>query len=365
MLCTNPKSAILVTENILYPNGDFIHHKSFVKVSDRYATLKVGWKHEELRPSGKYQVQTTQERINLPCRKCAGCIVNKANDWATRATIEASAWKNNCFLTLTYNEENLPKMRNLCKADMQKFWKRLRKHIQGYESWEFKGKIEKPIRFFYCGEYGPKTKRPHYHAAVFNWFPSDAELFGFSHSSNEYFTSKTLNKIWGKGYVVIGKLTYESACYIARYTFKKLSNSLKKEDLTTWQLTEEATGSELAYLQELFNEKISQPKNTVPEFIETSRRGGIGLAGWKKNEQELIKNFGVFVKTANKQVILKKLPLFIKQQWQKIERENYNMRAESEREFIAKICKDKWNDYDQIDEINLRKCRLLRRDGIK
>lgn len=364
MICTHPKPAILVSENIIYPTGDLVFHKAFVKVNNQYATLKVGWKNEELRKSGKYYVQTTQERINLPCRKCAGCIVNKANDWATRATIEASAWKNNCFLTLTYNEKNLPHLRNLCKEDMQKFWKRLRKQITGAESWTYKGKIENPIRFFYAGEYGPKTFRPHYHAAVFNWFPPDAELYGYSLNNNEYYTSKMLNKIWGKGYVIIGKLTYESACYIARYTFKKLSNSLKKEDLKTWQLCEEATGSELAYLQELFDEKISQPKNTVPEFIETSRRGGIGLAGWLKDEEKLKKNFGVFVKTANKQVILKKLPLFIKQKWATVERENYNATAEAEREFIAKNCKKEWEDLDKIEEINLQKCRLLRRDNL-
>ncbi len=364
MICTNPKPAILVTQNIIYPNGDFVFHKAFVKVKDEYKSLKQGWKNEEIRKSGKYYVQTTQERINLPCRKCPGCVVNKANDWATRAVIEASAWKNNCFLTLTYNEKNLPKRRNLCKKDMQDFWKRLRKRISGIESWNYKGKIEYPIRFFYAGEYGPKTFRPHYHAGVFNWFPEDAKLYGYGHHNNEYYTSETLNKIWGKGYVIVGKLTYESACYIARYTFKKLSNSLKKNEIEHWQLCEEATGSELAYLQELFEEKILQPKNEVPEFIETSRRGGIGLAGWYKNEQQLIKNFGVFVKTANKKVILKKLPLFIKQKWADVERENYNTRAEAEREFIARNCKKEWENLDQIEEINLRKCRLLRRDNI-
>ena len=59
------------------------------------------------------------------------------------------------FITLTYNNENLPPGDELCKRDLQLFIKRLRKVNPG-------------IRYFAIGEYGEEGKRPHYHAVIFN-----------------------------------------------------------------------------------------------------------------------------------------------------------------------------------------------------
>ena len=70
-----------------------------------------------------------------------------------------------CFVTLTYNDENLPKDNTLVKEDLQKFWKDLRYRI-----------FPEKIRYFASGEYGDETQRPHYHAVIFNYFPDDAEL---------------------------------------------------------------------------------------------------------------------------------------------------------------------------------------------
>ena len=60
------------------------------------------------------------------------------------------------FLTLTYNDDNLPSDVGLHKDDLQRFFKRLRKALD-----------TKKIRYFACGEYGDTTSRPHYHAIVF------------------------------------------------------------------------------------------------------------------------------------------------------------------------------------------------------
>lgn len=365
MKCTNPKTAILTNQFTAYHNGDLVHLKSFVKIIAPQE-FELGKKREEIaKINAKYSIQTTQEHIFLPCRKCIGCIINKANDWATRSFIEASAWQKNCFLTLTYDEEHLPKGRNLKKEDMQKFFKRLRKNHGGYETWNYKGKIQKPIRYFYAGEYGPKTLRPHYHAGVFNYWPADAKIFKKSENGDYYYTSEELNRIWGKGYVLIGAMEYASACYIARYTMKKLKD-IKEHEQKNWELEEETTGDEIDFLQQYFGEKIEQPKNTVPEFIETSRRGGIGLAGWLIDQEKFKKNMGVFIKDKKSgNAILKKLPLFLKQKWAAVERENYITASESERERLAILnVKADWEKIDQIEEMQLKRANRLVRTNI-
>ena len=47
--------------------------------------------------------------IRIPCRSCVECVLGYSNQWATRVAAEASCHSENCFITLTYNDENLPK----------------------------------------------------------------------------------------------------------------------------------------------------------------------------------------------------------------------------------------------------------------
>lgn len=362
MQCTHPKPAILTNQFTAYHNGDLIHLKSFVKIITPNE-FKFGYKWAETaKINKKYSIHSINEHIFLPCRKCIGCIINKANDWATRSFIEAAAWQQNCFLTLTYDEKHLPKNRNLSKRDMQLFFKKLRKHEQGTEPWEHKGKKSFPIRYFYAGEYGQKTLRPHYHAGIFNYWPDDAKFYKKSKYGDDYFTSKKMNQYWGNGYVIIGRMEYASACYIARYTMKKLKTLTEREQ-KNWIIETEAEGNEIDELQKYFGEKIETAKNTTPEFIETSRNGGIGIAGWYKSEETLKKNMGVFIKDKKTGLaVLKKLPLFIKQKWQMYERENYITATEAERERLS-ILNDKmdWQKFDQIEEIQLKKANRLAR----
>lgn len=59
-------------------------------------------------------------------------------------------WKNASFVTLTYDNDSLPGDSGLHKEDFQRFMKRLRKY-SGYD-----------LKYFACGEYGGRFKRPHY-----------------------------------------------------------------------------------------------------------------------------------------------------------------------------------------------------------
>jgi len=93
--------------------------------------------------------------LTVPCGKCLSCRISKRREWTLRILHELSYHDKNVFLTLTYTDEHLPENNSLQKAALQKFFKRLRKNLQG-----------RKIKYFAVGEYGDDKKRPHYHAIV-------------------------------------------------------------------------------------------------------------------------------------------------------------------------------------------------------
>jgi hypothetical protein len=130
---------------------------------------------------------------------------------------------NSSFITLTYKDEHLPQTGTLIKKDFQDFMKRLRE-----PNLELEWKPNK-IRYYHCGEYGENFGRPHYHAILFNCQFHDKIALPKKPRKEQLYTSKILEQIWGKGYVSIGKVTFESAAYVAAYVQKKINGPLKKE----------------------------------------------------------------------------------------------------------------------------------------
>lgn len=156
--------------------------------------------------------------VELPCGNCIGCRLEKSRQWAMRIMHEAQLHEHNSFLTLTYSDQYLPKNNSLKKDDVQKFLKRLRR------------RLDKPIRYYQCGEYGEKFHRPHYHMCLFGHdFYDDREHFKTS-TGDKLYVSELLSEVWGMGHCLIGDLTFESAAYVARYVTKKLT-------VTKWQNT--------------------------------------------------------------------------------------------------------------------------------
>ena len=124
---------------------------------------------------------------------------------------EASLYKANCFVTLTYDDQHLPHRGQLEYPDFQKFMKRLRKTaLSG-------------VRFYMCGEYGPTTWRPHFHACLFNYDFPDRVYWGTGESGEKTYTSETLAKLWPFGFTLVGDVTFESAAYVARYCVQKVT----------------------------------------------------------------------------------------------------------------------------------------------
>lgn len=127
---------------------------------------------------------------------------------------EAQLHKDNCFITLTYNDEHLPVNGSLDPNHLQTFFKRLRHH---------KG----PYRYYACGEYGDITQRAHYHACLFGINFDDRVNFR-KIGEHQLQLSQELTEIWGHGNTSIGSLTFETAAYTARYVTKKLSKGQNK-----------------------------------------------------------------------------------------------------------------------------------------
>lgn len=177
--------------------------------------------------------------VTVPCGKCIGCRLEHSRQWAIRCIHESMLHKDNCFLTLTYNNDYLPSNNSLNVTDIQKFFKRLRK------------RIEIPIRYFQCGEYGELFQRPHHHVILFGYDFPDRKFAKLSKSGFPLYRSELLSDLWPFGFHDIGDVTFESAAYTARYILKKITGDIALEHY----------------------------HGRMPEYVTMSRRPGIA-SGW-------------------------------------------------------------------------------------
>ena len=235
--------------------------------------------------------------VELPCGKCIGCRATQANEWALRIQHEARYHEKSCFITLTYSPEGLPDDESICKDELTRFIKRLRNQVC-YINYRCNCKSKKgrsmhlkidEIRYYAVGEYGKDKGRPHYHIAVFGWSPPDLELLpigdqGVFRAKNPLFRSRQLEKLWrqtdrsmpnyGKplGFVSVGKLTPESAGYVARYVTKKVGDPKD------------------TYRMEKYGEDIEK----VKEFALMSRNPGIGSKWFEEFHEDCGKDYLVY-----------------------------------------------------------------------
>lgn len=181
-------------------------------------------------PEKREEMIRQGRRLLLPCRHCVGCRLSKSREWANRVIMEQLYHSESWFLTLTYDDKHLPRAfpvdkitgeilsvhSTLVKDDLQRFMKRLR----------FNSKQR--IRFFAAGEYGTQTYRPHYHLLLFGLQLDDLEVLRKSVFGDQYYTSKLISKCWQEGFHILGKVTWQSAAYVARYTMKKATHGYDK-----------------------------------------------------------------------------------------------------------------------------------------
>lgn len=297
-------------------------------------------------------IEKTHREIEIPCGHCLGCRLDHANMWATRCTLEAEQWKNNCVISLTYNDPHVHKneksgLLTLYKKDFQDFMKRLRFHNKGKEAWihPISQKQEKPIRYFACGEYGRSGSRaplggnPHFHVILFNWKPSDLKFYKFNKHGDPIYTSKELQEIWGKGFVTVEDFNYNNACYVTRYVQKKAGIESKKRqyedpgDIPPKEKVDIRTGE----IYEYYPRKIKKEEELQEkEFLTMSRGVGIGVNYWIKNKEKVKRNKGILLKIKNT-VKLKPIPRYYKKLWETENyREYYRYKYEIENNMLRK-----------------------------
>lgn len=169
----------------------------------------------------------------VTCKQCMPCRIRKRREWTLRLILEGLSFEHNAFVTLTYNNDAIPKQyihpktgeifsgATLNPDHVQRFIKRLR------------DRLDYPIRVFYVGEYGDDTARPHYHLILFNYhtcyFGRTRYKYGFKNCcpSCDFIRDLWHDKRAGfnrLGNVDLGTFTYDSAQYTCGYTIKKMTS---------------------------------------------------------------------------------------------------------------------------------------------
>ncbi len=230
-----------------------------------------GYRSQTVNASGKRSVVFNVREgffdrpVTVPCGQCIGCRLEKSRQWAMRCVHEASLYEENCFITLTYDDERLPASGSLDKSAFTKFMKRLRRRFDSQR-----------IRFYHAGEYGDRFGRPHYHALLFGFdFP---DKYPWSvRSDHPVWRSHILESLWPFGQSEIGSVTFESAAYVARYVVKKVTG--EKADDYYSVVTE-----------------LGEVVPIQPEYSTMSRRPGIGKAWYDEFKSEVYPSDGVVIR---------------------------------------------------------------------
>ena len=282
----------------------------------------------------------------IPCGNCWACNLNYSAQWATRIMSEVEKTEHNYFITLTYDDEHIPiaeKMEyngssyendgtwggTLNPEDTHTFINSLRKYFE--RKYKHKG-----MKYYYCGEYGTETLRPHYHFILMNC-PLDISQFYGTHVDKNFkahWKSKELERFWDKGMIDICEVEWSCAAYVARYCMKKLQHDIPKQDYF----------------------KIGK----LPEFVRMSRRPGIGTDYFNKNFEKIYQTDEIIMRTVKGNVGSIKPPKAWDKKLEQINPELYEKIKESRRKAKdrADKLKQELSDYTDKEIIQLNKERI-------
>jgi hypothetical protein len=210
MLCESPM--------LIYPHhsyqyvwnrNDYVsYNRKLYKMNEKYRIVES--KHKPFKRSDMRVV---------PCGKCLLCLEKKAKEWAHRIKLEADYYKVNAYVTLTYNDDNLPDDEMVSKEEIQKYLKRVRYYLK------------RDIKYYVVAEYGPKNLRPHYHLIIFgadgNDYHGQVDRLKLKEpileTKDDWYY---LHKAWqGKGFTKIESPKGGAYHYVAGYVTKMAKNA--------------------------------------------------------------------------------------------------------------------------------------------
>lgn len=209
--------------------------------------------------------------VTVGCGQCIGCRLDHADQWATRLSHEAQMHPDNCFITLTYDDDHVPRDYSVKIDHWQRFMKRLRSST-GIK-----------MRYCACAEYGENGLRPHMHALLFGYDFPDKVKFRMRDGYPVY-TSELLSKLWPDGSHEIGSAEAESAGYVARYCLKKQNGSAAEEHYTR------------------ISPMTGELHRVDREWMVMSRRPGIGASWYAKFKGDCFPSDFLIVGNARKPI---------------------------------------------------------------
>lgn len=148
----------------------------------------------------------------VPCGKCFECRKQDRNSWSIRVQHEI---KEGSFITLTYDEKNVPD--RVIKKHLQDYIKRLRERIRKNDE-TFK------LKYFGVGEYGDRFGRPHYHL-ITNCVDID-----------------NIKNAWKYGIVHVGRPDNPAIHYCTKYVQKNIGKTKEKKERREFRIMSKGLG---------------------------------------------------------------------------------------------------------------------------
>ena len=231
-------------------------------------------------------LQLKETGVTVSCGKCSKCKKNRVNGWAFRLQKESIMYTSAAFLTLTYDTTKVhitPKgLMTLNVRDHQLYMKRLRMmHTRKYGHCPL-------IRYYTCGEYGSKNRRPHFHQILFG---ADIEL---------------VQPSWQNGSVHYGTVSGASIMYTLKYMMKppvhhwegddrvlefqlmsaRLGKNYLTPEMVTWHRNDM---DKRQYIPLEDGKKIAMPRYYKDKIYTPEEQALINVAHAKRASEEMVK----------------------------------------------------------------------------
>lgn len=221
----------------------------------------------------------------VPCGYCPACRYNQRVGWTFRISEQAKHSKEAWFITLTYDEENIPilsaegeilrgsdknrsdRMESLDVEDVVRFINSVKKRQKRtYRDFintaltPSEAIAEPKISYYLVGEYGGKYGRPHYHLIVFNLWQSIAKEL-------------ELEKIWKKGRIETESANPRLIHYITGYLHEK-SDYVKDKQVKPFMRCSKGLGEQYVQRAKKYHKDTLNPwiwfnghKIAMPQYL--------------------------------------------------------------------------------------------------